>query len=110
MLAGVIQQPVSAWTYLHVRNILLVLAEFLARIESSRSSPPGIAAKLRDQISRIDQCMQQLSQRNTETGLFSIGQTLLSAGSNSLHAHSPGHSEVSVSFYIAQLHPLFHLD
>ncbi|OJJ38305.1 hypothetical protein ASPWEDRAFT_168219 [Aspergillus wentii DTO 134E9] len=77
MLAGVIQRPVSAWTYLQVRNILLVLAEFLTKIESTRLSAPGLAIKLRGQISRIDQCMQQISQ-NPEPGLLSIGQTLLS--------------------------------
>ncbi|KAJ5621818.1 hypothetical protein N7528_005050 [Penicillium herquei] len=78
MLAGVIQHPVSAWTYIQVRNILLVLAEFLTKIESNRLSSPGLAVKLRAQISRIDQCMEQMSQQNNDSGLLSIGQTLLS--------------------------------
>ncbi|VUC30167.1 unnamed protein product [Clonostachys rosea] len=95
MLAGIIQQPVSAWTYLHVRNILLVLAEFLTRVESTRPSNSGLSDKLRAQISRIDVCMQQLSRRNPEPGLFSIGQTLLSTHSNSTFIGSPGDSDVS---------------
>ncbi|KAL3292127.1 nuclear protein [Colletotrichum asianum] len=89
MLAGVIQQPVSAWTYLHVRNILLVLAEFLERVETTRSSSPGLAAKLRVQMRRIDKCMQQLSQRNPEGGLSMIGRTLLSERSNVLQMDLP---------------------
>ncbi|GAD97197.1 hypothetical protein CNBD2850 [Paecilomyces variotii No. 5] len=78
MLAAVIQNPISAWTYLQVRNILLVLAEFLTKLESTRVSGPVLAMKLRGQISRIDKCMQQMSQHDTEPGLLSIGQTLLS--------------------------------
>lgn len=94
MLASVIQQPISAWTYLHVRNILLVLAEFLAQVESTRSSTPTLAAKLRDQISRIDKYMQQRSQCNTMLGLFSIGQSLLSNQPN-IFTNSPFQFDVS---------------
>lgn len=79
MLGSSIQSPISAWTYLQVRNILLVLADFLDKIEACRVATPNLAAKLRVQISRIDQCMQRTPQQySTRSGLQAMGQSLLS--------------------------------
>lgn len=49
----------STWTCLQTKNILLALAEFLIKIESSRLSVPGLTVELWDQTSRIDQGMQK---------------------------------------------------
>ncbi|CAK7206923.1 hypothetical protein SEUCBS139899_009730 [Sporothrix eucalyptigena] len=76
VLGSVIQPPISAWTYLQVRNILLVLADFLEKIEQGRVGTPNLAAKLRAQISRIDQLTKHM-QRDPESGLESMGQSLL---------------------------------
>ncbi|PYH68043.1 uncharacterized protein BO88DRAFT_465017 [Aspergillus vadensis CBS 113365] len=62
---------------------------FLTKIESSRSSTPGLAVKLRGQISRTDRCMQQLSQQNSGPGLSSIGRTLLSNNADLSILRSP---------------------
>lgn len=59
LLSGVIDGPLPTWTYLQVRNILLVLSEFIGTLETSRSTPSDLAAKLREQIQRIDENMSQ---------------------------------------------------
>ncbi|TXT04335.1 hypothetical protein VHUM_04102 [Vanrija humicola] len=57
LLGSVIQSPLSHWSYLQVRNVLLALADLLSTLESTLSFVPGIAEKLRDHVSRIDQYM-----------------------------------------------------
>lgn len=57
LLGGVIQSPLSHWSYLQVRHILLAMADLLGSLESSLSFVPGIADKLRDHVLRIDQYM-----------------------------------------------------
>lgn len=78
-------------------NILLVLAESLERVEATRSSSPGLAAKLRVQMRRIDKCMQQLSQRNPEGGLSMIGRTLISERFGILQMNLTDSLEVSTA-------------
>ncbi|OAA63402.1 Phytanoyl-CoA dioxygenase [Niveomyces insectorum RCEF 264] len=104
MLASVIQGPLSAWTYLQVRGILRVLADFLERIEAARSLPAHLSLKLRTQIDRIDQCMRKTGRQQPDPGLRSVGQTLLqcwqnpstsSPSSNTLQQFSPPPSVVS---------------
>lgn len=77
MLGGDVQDALPIWTYLQVRNILVVLADFLDKIESDRMITTGLAGKLRAQISRIDQCMKEASSAEQETGLLSMGKSLL---------------------------------
>ncbi|KAK9776278.1 putative Zn(2)-C6 fungal-type domain-containing protein [Seiridium cardinale] len=77
MLGGDVQDKLPIWTYLQVRNILIVLADFLEKIESDRMITTGLAEKLRTQIDRIDQCMKQTSSSDQETGLLSMGRSLL---------------------------------
>ncbi|GMK55902.1 hypothetical protein CspeluHIS016_0209580 [Cutaneotrichosporon spelunceum] len=59
LLSGVIDGPLPTWTYLQVRNILLVLSEFIAALEVGRTAPWDVANKLREQIKRIDENMIQ---------------------------------------------------
>ncbi|KAJ5714839.1 uncharacterized protein N7483_012020 [Penicillium malachiteum] len=58
-------------TYFLVQSILQALAEFLENIdiELSRLSHPRIAAKLRAQVSQIDQCRQQASEQDPQRRL-----------------------------------------
>ncbi|GLA99218.1 hypothetical protein AtubIFM61612_010684 [Aspergillus tubingensis] len=99
-------RPLSAWRYIQVRNILLVLADLLEKIESSRSASVSISptpfvsgtaaagsnssltATLRAQIREMDGYMARALQAgSTErtnagaggagTGLLVMGQTLL---------------------------------
>lgn len=96
MLGSIIQSNTSAWTVLQVRNILLVLADFLDKIESARESPPNLAAKLRAQISRIDQMTQQTSQGvNPESAVHSMGQSLL-LESPTVDENAPGFANLSI--------------
>jgi hypothetical protein len=57
LLGSVIQSPLSPWSYLQVRNVLLAMADLIGGLESSLSNIQGIANKLRDHIFRIDQYM-----------------------------------------------------
>lgn len=79
-----IQNPIPAWTYLQVRNILLVLADLFESIEATLLSSPNLAVKLRAQINKIDQYMQKSQQISKGAGKISMGQSLLSGigGSN----------------------------
>ncbi|KAF3025090.1 hypothetical protein E8E14_014555 [Neopestalotiopsis sp. 37M] len=77
MLGGDVHDTLPIWTYLQVRNILIVLADFLEKIESDRMITTGLAEKLRAQIDRIDHSMKQASQSEQETGLLSMGKSLL---------------------------------
>lgn len=72
ILSNAIPNPLPTRTYLLVRNVLQVLTEFLENIELSRLSSPSISAKLRTQISRIDQCMQQSSEQNVPGALNAV--------------------------------------
>lgn len=77
MLGAAIQPPISAWRYLQVRNILLILTDFLEKIESTRISPSNLSVKLRTQMSEIDRSMQESSARHQAPGLLSMGRSLL---------------------------------
>lgn len=77
MLGGDVHDTLPIWTYLQVRNILIVLADFLEKIESDRMITTGLAEKLRAQIDRIDLSMKEASQSEHETGLLSMGKSLL---------------------------------
>lgn len=55
-----------------MRNILLVLSEFIATLEIGRSTPWDLAAKLREQIQRIDENMMQ-----AEAALPGLGDSLM---------------------------------
>ncbi|EIW72836.1 hypothetical protein TREMEDRAFT_26656 [Tremella mesenterica DSM 1558] len=57
LLGSVIQRPLSQWTYLQVRNVLLAMADLLTTLESSLSQAAGLAQKLKSHVSRIDQYM-----------------------------------------------------
>ena len=97
LLGSVVQTPLSAWTYLQVRNILLVLADFFEKIESTGTSSPGLATKIKAQITRIDECMRKESQQIREPGLPSMGLSLLSNWSNVTPFGSFNKSHLEVS-------------
>ncbi|KAJ3457981.1 hypothetical protein MRS44_012090 [Fusarium solani] len=82
LLGNVTQSSLSAWSYLQIRNILIVLAEFLEKIEARRDPPPGLAIKLRSEIDRLDQRMRQNPSTSSQSGLSMIGQNLLESRSN----------------------------
>ena len=94
LLSSAFQNPPSTWTYLQVRNILLVLADFLEKIESTRVSTPGLAGKLRAQIARIDRLMQQTSEQSQDSGMISMGRSLISMWPDTYSTGPINHSEV----------------
>ncbi|CAK7224238.1 hypothetical protein SEUCBS140593_005507 [Sporothrix eucalyptigena] len=67
LLSSVIKSPLSTWAYLQVRNILLVFADLLHKIESTRTATPNLATQLHDQIRRIDRYMEQHRQGQQHT-------------------------------------------
>ncbi|GFZ46774.1 hypothetical protein JCM24511_03994 [Saitozyma sp. JCM 24511] len=79
LLGSVIHKPLSTWTYLQVRNILLVLADFLAKMESGRAAAAGLSTRLRSQISRIDRFMAHTARDRQDPSLLSMGDSLLSS-------------------------------
>jgi hypothetical protein len=79
LLGSVIHKPLSTWTYLQVRNILLVLADFLAKMESGRAAAAGLSTRLRSQISRIDRFMSHTARDRQDPSLLSMGDSLLSS-------------------------------
>lgn len=56
LLGSVIQSPLSQWTYLQVRNVLLAMVDLLASLEAC-SSTEGSSARLKAHIQRIDAYM-----------------------------------------------------
>jgi len=56
LLGSVIQSPLSQWTYLQVRNVLLAMVDLLASLEAN-SSTEGGSARLKAHIQRIDAYM-----------------------------------------------------
>lgn len=56
LLGSVIQSPLSQWTYLQVRNVLLAMVDLLASLEAC-SSTEGGSARLKAHIQRIDAYM-----------------------------------------------------
>ena len=59
LLGSVIQKPLSQLTYLHVRNVLLSMANLLDLLESALTMATGISARLKAHISRIDLYMTE---------------------------------------------------
>lgn len=65
-----IHSPLSQWTYLQVRNILLSLADLLQGLESALSSQSiDIAQRLRSHVSRIDAYMTDAAKARREIGI-----------------------------------------
>lgn len=56
LLGSVIQSPLSQWTYLQVRNVLLAMVDLLASLEAC-SSTEGGSQRLKAHIQRIDAYM-----------------------------------------------------
>lgn len=56
LLGSVIQSPLSQWTYLQVRNVLLAMVDLLASLEANTSTEGG-SARLKAHIQRIDAYM-----------------------------------------------------
>lgn len=94
MLAEDVQKTLPIWTYLQVRNILTVLADFLDEIESDRMIATGLAGKLRTHIDRIDGRMKHASSGAQGTGLLSMGNRLLPSWRNLQSAHNPSPDHV----------------
>ncbi|WWC88103.1 uncharacterized protein L201_003007 [Kwoniella dendrophila CBS 6074] len=64
LLASIIQSPLSPSCYLHVRTVLLRMADLLSSLESTIKSASTlcIAAKLRDHVERIDEYMMNATE------------------------------------------------
>ncbi|ETS76811.1 hypothetical protein PFICI_12198 [Pestalotiopsis fici W106-1] len=78
ILSDITKDTLPIWTYLQVRNILIVLADLLEKIESARLSNAGTALKLRAEIDRIGNCIKQASQNDQQqTSQLSMSQSLL---------------------------------
>ncbi|KAJ0120018.1 hypothetical protein J7T55_000871 [Diaporthe amygdali] len=77
ILGGGIQDTLPIWTFLQIRNILIVLADFLEEVESTRMTSPGLAVKLRAKIDRISDCIERVSQNAEETNPRSMARSLL---------------------------------
>ncbi|OCF56638.1 hypothetical protein L486_05492 [Kwoniella mangroviensis CBS 10435] len=73
ILANIIQSPLSPTSYLHVRTVLLRMADLLSSLESTLKSASVlcIAAKLRDHVERIDDYM--ISATEASGWNFTIG-------------------------------------
>jgi hypothetical protein len=56
LLGSVIQSPLSQWTYLQVRNVLLAMVDLLASLEANTSTEGG-STRLKAHIQRIDAYM-----------------------------------------------------
>ncbi|WVQ71063.1 hypothetical protein IAR50_000588 [Cryptococcus sp. DSM 104548] len=57
LLASIIHSPLSPSGYMHVRTVLLSLADLLGSLESQLTSTNGIAPKLKEHVERIDRYM-----------------------------------------------------
>ncbi|WVR05631.1 hypothetical protein IAU60_002653 [Kwoniella sp. DSM 27419] len=79
LLASIIQSPLSPSTYLHVRTVLLTMADVLSSIESHMASASGIAIKLREQVERIDRYMVSATEGSNPNLWGSAGPSSASA-------------------------------
>lgn len=77
MLVDTIQPPISAWRYLEIKNIMLILIKFLENIESNRLSQCNLAESLRSQLNDKEQSIQLYAKRTQDPGLLSMGWSLL---------------------------------
>lgn len=64
LLASIIHSPLSPAAYLHVRTVLLSMANLLSSLESHLTSTGGIAPKLREHVERIDRYMTSATESN----------------------------------------------
>lgn len=61
LLGAVIQQPLSQWSLVQVRNVILAMADLLSGLESALKVPSDISARLKSHVSIIDQRMKALA-------------------------------------------------
>ena len=76
LLAGVIQQPLSQWSFLQVRNVLLAMADLLSGLEAALLVTPDISARLKTHVSILDERMKSAA---TEAALGQVFHSALPA-------------------------------
>lgn len=72
LLGSVIQSPLSQWTYLQVRNVLLAMVDLLASLESvlTTSTEEGGSARLKAHVARIDQYMTNAALERQQSQVY----------------------------------------
>jgi hypothetical protein len=96
-LSCAIRPPLTSWTCLQVRNILLVLADYLASIEATRAAANGLSIKLKQHIGLIDQFMTQMATEGSPNKEASSSFPPMGQGLLSRWAHATAHSHGSMS-------------
>ncbi|KAL7423713.1 hypothetical protein Q5752_001295 [Cryptotrichosporon argae] len=91
LLGSVIQSPLSPWSYLQVRHVLLAMADLLSSLEAVLTNVPGISDKLRAHVSRIDQYMSAAAAERTRSG-HAWGFLPPVAGGADMKPSTSGHS------------------
>ncbi|OXG52380.1 nuclear protein [Cryptococcus neoformans] len=92
LLASIIHSPLSPAAYLHVRTVLLSMADLLSSLESHLTSTGGIAPKLREHVERIDRYMTTATESNGK--LVTIASTIHDAQTRQ-HLATPHHAKAT---------------
>ncbi|GMK60090.1 hypothetical protein CspeluHIS016_0903070 [Cutaneotrichosporon spelunceum] len=70
LLGSVIQSPLSPWSYLQVRNVLITMANLVSGLETSLTNIQGIGNKLKDHVNRIDQYMHTTAEHQRRAHVY----------------------------------------
>lgn len=96
LLASVIQQPLSQWSFLQVRNVILAMSDLIYGLETALAMTPDISAKLKAHAIIIDDRMRAAAS--------AAGQTLISS-SPAVPALRPSMDLSSTSAHLGQTAP-----
>ena len=72
LLASVIQQPQSQWSFLQVRNVILAMSDLILGLETALAMEPEISAKLKAHASIIDDKMSSAAAAAVQAQMPSI--------------------------------------
>jgi len=72
LLASVIQQPQSQWSFLQVRNVILAMSDLILGLETALAMKPEISAKLKAHASIIDDKMSSAAAAAVQAQMPSI--------------------------------------
>lgn len=70
LLAVVIQSPLTQWSFLQVRNVLLAMANLLCGLETVLSISPDISSKLKAHVEVIDERMESAAMEAKDSQIF----------------------------------------
>lgn len=84
LLASVLQQPLSQWSFLQVRNVILAMSGMILGLETALDMRPHISAKLKSHASIIDEKMRSTAAVQTQG--TSIQSTILESNAESTPA------------------------